>query len=183
MGYDFKQIAEGARAFHHVGRIYLEPEKKAPGVAAIPYYVDTAFACELYMKAIIAFQNPNITIQEFRQVGHRLNKLFEALPTNTQKKIRDKIPDDEIKKMEASHISQYEKLLSTDAPTTVKNIAKIQIENSVSSFKEMLEQQASLFEDWRYYYEANDDAPISCKEWFLYKFCTELHNCVVEIMN
>lgn len=47
----------------------------------------------------------------------------------------------------------------------------------------MLKQQATLFEKWRYYYEATDADPIFCDEWFLSHFCSELHNNVAEIMN
>lgn len=183
MGFDFKQIAEGAHAFFNVGRKYLEPEKHIPGVASIPYYVDTAFACELYMKAIIVFHNPNVTKKEFQKIKHRLDKLFELLPMEMQEKIRDKLPDQKIREMQEYYIFQYKKLLSTDAPNIVKNIAKKKIENSALSFGEMLKQQATLFEDWRYYYEATDANPISCDEWFLYQFCSELHNNVAEIMN
>ena len=78
---------------------------------------------------------------------------------------------------------QCKEILSTDAPDIVKNIAKKKIENPALSFGEMLKQQATLFEDWRYYYEATDSDPVSCDEWFLYQFCSELHNNVAEIMN
>lgn len=179
MEFDFKQIAEGAYAFFNVGMEYWDPEKHILGVASIPYYVDTAFACELYMKAIIVFHNPDITKKEFQKIKHRLDKLFELLPMETQEKIRDKLPDQKIREMQEYYISQYKKLLSTD----VSNIAKKKIENSALSFGEMLKQQATLFEDWRYYYEATDADPISCDEWFLYHFCSELHNNVAEIMN
>lgn len=183
MGLDFKEIAEGACAFFYVGRSYLEPEKHIPGVAAIPYYVDTAFACELYMKAIIVFHNPNVTKQEFKKIRHRLDTLFELLPVETQEEIKDKLSDQKIQEMQKHYISQYKKLLSTDAPDIVKNIAKKKIENPALSFGEMLKQQATLFEDWRYFYEATDADPISCDEWFLYHFCSELHNNVAKIMN
>ena len=183
MGFDYKQIAEGARAFFNVGMKYLESEKHIPGVASIPYYVDTAFACELYMKAIIVFDNPNVTKQDFKNIRHRLDKLFGLLPTETQKGIRDKLPDQKIREMQENYISQYKKLLSADASDIVKSIVKKKIENPALSFGEMLKQQATLFEDWRYYYEATDADPISCDEWFLYQFCSELHNNVAEIMN
>lgn len=183
MRLDFKQIAEGACAFYNVGQIYISPPKKDLGVAAIPYYVNTAFACELFMKVIIAYQNSNITKRELQHIGHRLDKLFQSLSTETQKKIKDKIPDCQIQKVQTEYVLQAQKLLSSDAPVAVKRLAKYQIENSVSSFEEALSEQAMLFEDWRYYYEANERTPISCDEWFLYQFCAQLHSIIVEIMN
>lgn len=183
MGFDFRQIAEGARAFFDVGKIYIDSPKKNSGVAAIPYYVDTAFACELFMKAIIVFQNPNITKKEFQQIKHRLDKLFYRLSPETQEKIKVKIPDCQIQKVQAEYVIQAQKILSSGAPDDVKRLVKYKIENPVSSFEEMLKQQANLFEDWRYYYEVSDGAPIFCDEWFLYQFCTELHNIMVKIMN
>lgn len=183
MGFDYKQIAEGARAFFNVGMEYRGNENRIFGVASIPYYVDTAFACELYMKAIIVFYDPNVTRQDFQKIKHRLDKIFELLPMETQGKIKDKLPDQKIREMQESYIFQYKEILSTDAPDIVKNIAKKKIENPALSFGEMLKQQATLFEEWRYYYEATDADPISCDEWFLFHFCTELHNNVAEIMN
>lgn len=183
MEFDYKQIAEGARAFFNVGMKYWEPETHTPGVASIPYYVDTAFACELYMKAIIVLHNPDVTKKDFQKIKHRLDKLFELLPLETREKIRDKLPDEKIREMQNRYIFQYKKLLITEAPDIVKNIARKKIENPALSFGEMLKQQATLFEDWRYYYEATDSDPVSCDEWFLYQFCSELHNNVAEIMN
>lgn len=37
MGFDYKQIAEGARAFFNVGMEYWENEKRISGVTSIPY--------------------------------------------------------------------------------------------------------------------------------------------------
>ena len=77
---------------------------------------------------------------------------------------------------------QFKELLKSDAPIEVKDIVKYSMKNSPSSFEEILKKNANLFENWRYYYEANDGVPISCDEWFLYEFCTGLHNIMGKIM-
>lgn len=71
--------------------------------------------------------------------------------------------------------------MESDASKKEKELIKNQICNSALSFDEILKKNAKLFEDWRYYYEANDG--ISCDIWFLYEFCRALHNKMTKIMN
>ena len=105
MNYDFKQIAEGARSFYNVGLLHLtEPKKWPVGPPAIPFYVDIAFACELFMKAIITYHTPDISKSDYKKLGHRLDKLFVALPLETQKEIKDNIPDCKVQEIQKKAI-------------------------------------------------------------------------------
>ena len=48
-----------------------------------PFAVNTAFACELYLKAILIHNSTDGTIKK----GHELEKLFGALPASTRTQI------------------------------------------------------------------------------------------------
>lgn len=85
MNCDFKQIAKGAYSFYNVGILHCKEPKKWPvGLPAIPFYVSTAFACELFMKAIMTYYTPDISKSDYKKLGHRLDELFAALPLETQ---------------------------------------------------------------------------------------------------
>ena len=134
------------------------------------------------MKAIIVYTSPNITKDLLRDIGHRLDCLFFKLPMDVQNTIRAAIPDEKVLAEEEKARRGYSQLLNSLVPETVKAIAKHQINNSSSSFEEILRKHANMFIEWRYYYEA-ESTSIGVSEWFLYQFCNELHNVMVEIMN
>ena len=180
---NYKQIAEDARAFYNVGRLRVdEPSKWSIGYSSVPFWVNTAFACELYMKSIICYYNPGTTVEDLRKISHYLDRLFEKLPEGVKREIREQIPDLEIQNREQRKNIGYRELLSSDAPDDIKSIVKYELENAVSTFDEALKKQANLFKDWRYLYEASAEKPASCDEWFLYTFCNSLHNILVKIM-
>lgn len=182
MGLDYKTIAEGARSFYDIGCSYIERPNRSLGVEGIPFYVNTALACELFMKAIIVYKDPNTTKHFFKKLQHRLDLLFFELPPAVQNIVRAAIPDEKVLSEEGKVCRRYSELLNSSAPEAAKVIAKHQINNSSSSFEEMLIRHANIFLEWRYYYEA-ESTPIGVSEWFLYQFCNELHNVMVEIMN
>jgi len=183
MALDYKQIAENACAFYNVERIHLdEADKWGVGYPTVPFYVNTAFACELYMKAIICYENPGITKEELKKIGHTLDGLFDRLSENIQKEIKQQLPDKEVQKLSQAKTEGLKLLINNDVPDDVKRIAKYELEHSVVTFNEALRKHARLFEDWRYLYEAPAEKPIFCDEWFLYTFCNTLHNIVVKIM-
>lgn len=49
-----------------------------------PFVVNMAFACELYIKAILIYNSNNDKIEK----SHDLKKLFETLPADAQSKIK-----------------------------------------------------------------------------------------------
>lgn len=180
---DYRQIAENARAFYTVGRLSVdEPDKWRVGYPTVPFYVNTAFACELYMKAIICYESPEITIEDLKKIGHFLDRLFGRLSEKIQKEIKQQLPDKEIQKLSQKKHEKLKLLIDSDVPNDVKRIAKYELEHSVGTFNETLRKHSRLFEDWRYLYEASVEKPAPCDEWFLYAFCNSLHNVVVNIM-
>lgn len=181
---NYKSIAEGARAFYNLGmlRIY-KPEQYPVGHSVVPLYVNTAFACELYMKALILFEKPEMTKKEFKKLGHRLDNLFEALSPPIKAEIEKSFTDQSIQKHHKEAISSYQTFLSSDASDDEKDMAKQCVQQNAISFDEILKNHALAFEHWRYFYEAVDGCYIFCDEWFIYNFVTVLHNTVVRIMN
>lgn len=181
---DYKSIAEGARSFYSLGMLRVqEPEQYPIGHLVVPLYVNTAFACELYMKALILFETPTMTIAELKKLSHRLDNLFDALSPPIKDEVKKQFTDQTIQEHQKELVLSYRNFLSSDAPEATKNIVKQGLQQNVSSFDGMLKNHASLFEDWRYFYEAVDGCYISCDEWFIYKFATVLHNIMVRIMN
>ena len=185
MGYDFKQIAKGARAFLDAGNTLKSNLNNGyPGTELIPAYVNTAIACELYMKAMLVYKEPNTTEQKLKSLSHNLSRLFKEIPSEIHDRIKTKIPDNEvINREESAYNSLNELLKSSNISTEVRNIANNQISNKATSFDQILENHSRIFVDWRYHFVATDLKPIYCNEWFLYTFCIELHNEMVAIMN
>lgn len=180
----YDSIAEGARSFYNLGMLRIrEPEQYPIGHSVVPFYVNMAFACELYMKALILFEKPEMTIVELKKLRHRLDDLFEALSSPIKDEIKNQFTNQSIQEHQKEKVLSYQAFLSSDAPDDEKDIVRQCIQQNVTSFDEMLKNHASTFEDWRYYYEAVDGRYISCDEWFLYNFATVLHNIMVRIMN
>lgn len=181
---DYKSIAEGARSFYNLGMLRVhEPEQYPMGHSVVPLYVNMAFACELYMKALILFGKPEMTKEELKKLRHRLDDLFEALPPLIKDEIKKQFNDQSIQERQKEKTSLYQSFLLSDAPDDEKDMIRQCIQQNAASFDEMLRNHASTFEDWRYYYEAVDGRYVSCDEWFLYSFATALHNAMVKIMN
>lgn len=182
---DFKQMAEGARAFSNAGDILKSKFKnECPETEIIPAYVNTAIACELYMKAMIVHKNPNTTEKELKNLSHDLYNIFNKTPLEIQDRVKSKFPDNVVTDNEKSVCDSFNKLLqSSDTPAEVKNIASQRIKNMATSFDKILKKHADIFIDWRYHFVATDSKPIYCDEWFLYTFCIELHNEMTVIMN
>lgn len=184
MDLDFKQIAVAARAFYDVGLIRLdEPWKDRAGVQIIPFNVNTALACELFMKAIIIYENPQMRSEQSKKLGHCLDNLFKTMSLEAQNKIRDQIPEAKIQEMQKQTIAAYQDFLRQNLSDNERKVGE-HAANSISlTFDEMLKDHSKVFQEWRYYFEATDSAPIMCDEWFLYEFCMVLYNHVAEIMN
>jgi hypothetical protein len=184
MSYNYKEIASSARAFYEVGLLLITETDRWPiAPYSGPFLVNTAFSCELYMKAIITHSNPSITQSEFKALGHRLDKLFQALPLQFQTEIKGLIPDSRVKCQQIKEKEVYLGSLQKKSAFEEREMVNSHIKNLVSTFDEMLAKNSNTFESWRYLFEANNGTPISCDVWFLYAFCEALHNVMVKIMN
>jgi len=182
MKYNYREIACGALAFYNTAKSYIESPFRSYGTQAIPCYVNLAFSCELFMKAIIVFNNSDITPQELKKLGHNLDTLFEALPNEIRSEIRVSIPDCMIESMKKKRTETYKQSLHTDISLQAKYMIESRINNFPSTFSEILEQHADQFEKWRYFYEAVDGTPISCELEFLFPFATALRDIMARIM-
>lgn len=185
-GPTYKQIANGARSFFTICRAFIDQRSGVSsstivGIDAIPYYVNAAFACELYMKAIIKYHNSDMTNAEFKKLGHNLADLFKNLPMDAQRSIKSNIPDREVTKNQKILVKKWATLLESDVDEEVKTVARHTIDNTPTSFDDILEKHSKAFNDWRYFYEGG--RIISLDEWFLFTFCNALHNLTALIMN
>ncbi|HWQ96921.1 MAG TPA: hypothetical protein VN538_02330 [Clostridia bacterium] len=184
MPYDYKEIASNARAFHDVGMLlFSEPEKWPIAPYSSPFLVNIAFSCELYMKAIITYYNRNISKSELKDLGHRLDKLFNALPLQIQSEIITKIPDSMVKKQQIEQKKRYIAFLERNHNPQERKMLEHRISITVSTFREMLANNANIFDNWRYLFDENNGSIKSCDIWFLEKLSNELHNIMVGIMN
>lgn len=178
---NYKTMAEGARSFYNFG---MQRREQLPiGFSIVPHFVNMAFACELYMKALLLFEKPNMTVQELKKLGHRLDNLFEALSSSIKDEVKKQFTDQTIQEYQKRKVSSCQDILSSNAPDDVKDVASHYLQQNVSSFDDILKNNASIFEDWRYFYEAVDGCYISCDEGFISSFATVLHNIMVGIMN
>jgi hypothetical protein len=74
---------EVACAFHYSAVVYdiLTPlPQDRPLIAALPAFIDVAFACELYFKVILR-------IEKLSSHGHKLSALFSRMPQHWQQSI------------------------------------------------------------------------------------------------
>ena len=82
---DYKVCVESANAFYKVAQS-ASPEKNIADFLSgmmYPFAVNCAFACELYMKAIMIHGSAS---DEF-DTGHKLDDLFNKLPSNDHSSI------------------------------------------------------------------------------------------------
>ncbi|MEN6418331.1 MAG: hypothetical protein ABFC73_05360 [Clostridiaceae bacterium] len=182
MALDYRQIANGGKAFFEIGYKFINTEGHPIGPVLIPYYVNIAFACELFMKAIIVYHRKDISVGQLRGLGHNLEKLYSSLPESIRQEIEYNIPDAEVKKRTDGLLKVYKHELSNNPPDDERLILESRIRNSPATFIEMLVIHSSTFENWRYYYEAGANTPIFCDEWFLSVFSSSLHSILAAIM-
>ena len=183
MALDYRQIANGGKAFFTIGFSFINTKGHPIGPILIPYYVNLSFACELFMKAIIVYYRDDITIGQLRGLGHDLFRLYISLPKVIQQEIEERIPDSEVKKRTEELLREYKIRLAGDPPVDEKLILERKISNPPTTFIEMLKTHSDIFEKWRYYYEAVANSPIFCDEWFLSYFSSSLHNILGRIMS
>ena len=184
MDYNYKQIAEGARAFFNVAIDYIEKPDRTPSIAMIPYHVCLTFSCELFMKAIIVHDFPDMTQQELQKLGHNLNSLYEKLPSNRKEKITREIPDLKIMELRTKRVNSYKAALKSNLPYQVKTLASYRLKTFPKTFLEMLFAHSNGFKEWRYFYEnIGVCEPISFEEEFMYPFALVLHNIICDIYN
>ena len=184
MDFDFKRIAEGAQVFLNVVSEYIEKPNKSPGIATIPYQVCLTFSCELYMKAIIVHDYPNISQPEIWKLGHSLSSLYEKLAPCRKERIGREIPDSKIAAITAKRTISYQSILHSDLSREVKNMANYKLETFPQTFIEMLQIHSRSFEEWRYFYEnVEGSTPLSYEMEFMYPFTLTLHNIICAIFS
>lgn len=80
---DYNICKEEANAFWDTAKMCSEKWDGFPGGILYPLVVNCAFACELYMKAIIIYNSENNATRSY----HNLNQLFNDLPSSVQKEL------------------------------------------------------------------------------------------------
>ncbi|MCL2579388.1 MAG: hypothetical protein FWE32_05090 [Oscillospiraceae bacterium] len=149
MPLDYKHIAKGADAFCNAWKNYYENKDNnaEPDISVLPYVVNVAFACELYMKAIIIHEADISKREEVikkiksKKVGHNLQILFKMLSVGIQQRIKSKIPDSLIKQAQDEEVRGCEVMLKApNISEEAKTYYQGMIDDAVSTFDEMLQR-------------------------------------------
>lgn len=74
-----------AEQFIEVAQYCREENKVSPFRLIFPLFMNAAFSCELYLKAIAMIESNSATFTD----GHKLNDLFSNISTTAQQKIRE----------------------------------------------------------------------------------------------
>ena len=127
---EFRNMVANANDFKYLALRLIEIGKNRFGskIYGTQFFVNGGFSIELYLKAIMKYENKKIT------KSHELNKLFNALNSDTK---------DHLKKEFSYEFNNY----------MCKEKNELLKDEFSDNLADYLKKEKNVFENWRYCYE------------------------------